>query len=440
MKKTGLLFLLSLFCLFFAACGSREEKKTVYYLNFKPEIAQVYEKIARDYEEETGVRVKVVTAASNTYEQTLKSEIAKSEAPTIFQVNGPRGYAAWKNYCADLSDSFLAKALYDPALALTDGDKVVGIPYVVEGYGILCNGRIFDAYFALPDRQAEISSREEIDSFADLKLITEDMTLHAAELGIDGVFASTSLQSGEDWRWQSHLANVPFYYEWKEKGISPTGKEIGEIDFSHAENFRNLFDLYLTHSTTPARLLGSKQVADSMAEFALGRCAMVQNGSWAYSQIASVKGNTVSPDDLFWLPLYTGEKGEEKQGLCIGTENYLCINANVSEEKQKDSLAFLEWLFSSEKGKEYVKKELGFLTPFNTFGEEDTPEDPLVRETAKWLSDPEKNNLEWVFTVFPGTAFKEAFGSALLRYAQSGIDWDGVKQTVVDSWKKEAAG
>ena len=65
-----------------------EETTEIYFLNFKPEIAEVYEEIAAAYEAETGVHVNVVTAAAGTYEQTLRSEIAKADAPTIFQING----------------------------------------------------------------------------------------------------------------------------------------------------------------------------------------------------------------------------------------------------------------------------------------------------------------------------------------------------------------
>ena len=63
----------------------------VYYLNFKPEVAEIYTAIAEAYKAETGVTLKVVTAAAGTYEQTLKSEIAKSDPPVLFQINGPRG-------------------------------------------------------------------------------------------------------------------------------------------------------------------------------------------------------------------------------------------------------------------------------------------------------------------------------------------------------------
>ena len=77
----------------------------VYFLQFKPEVDKEWKEIAKAYKEEKGVEVKIVTAASNTYEEKLKSEMSKSSAPTLFQVNGPTGLKNWKDYCADLSDT-----------------------------------------------------------------------------------------------------------------------------------------------------------------------------------------------------------------------------------------------------------------------------------------------------------------------------------------------
>ena len=254
-----------------AAAGSGE----IYYLNFKPEIAEVYDEIAAAYEAETGVKLNVVTAASGTYEQTLKSEIAKEDAPTLFQINGPKGYASWKDYTADLSDTELYSHLTDKSLAVTDGEGVYGIPYVVEGYGLIYNNAIMEKYFATADPKA--ASMDEINNFETFKAVIEDMTAKKDELGIKGAFASTSLKPGEDWRWQTHLANIPVYYEFKNNNIDLASDATKEIQFQYADNYKNIFDLYINNSTTDSKLLGTKQVADSMAEFALGQCAFVQN-------------------------------------------------------------------------------------------------------------------------------------------------------------------
>ena len=410
------------------------DKGSVYYLSFKPEQEKQWKEIAKKYKEETGVEVKVVTAASGKYEQTLKSEIAKKDAPTLFQINGPVGYESWKDYCADLTDTELNKHLLNEDLAIKGDDgKVYGIPYVEEGYGIIYNQSIMDKYFALDG--AKVKSMDEINNFDKLKEVAEDMQSKKDELGIKGVFASTSLTPGEDWRWQTHLANLPIYYEYKDNNV----KDEDKISFKYSDNYKNIFDLYINNSTCEPTLLGSKTVTDSMSEFALGQCAMVQNGNWAWSQINGIDGNTVKEENIKFLPIYTGMDGEENQGLCIGTENYLAINSQVSEEKQQASIDFINWLFTSDTGKAYVTGDLGFIAPFDTFSDNEKPADPLSKEVINWM---EKDNLEtvkWTFQAFPSQNFKDTFAGALLEYVQGTQDWDYVVQTVKDSWNAEKA-
>lgn len=441
-KKMMGLLLSSAMIFSMTGCGSKEQAKEIYFLNFKPEIAEVYNKIADDYFKETGVKVKVVTAASGTYETTLKSEMAKSQPPTIFQINGPVGYEAWAPYCLDLKDTKLYSYLSDQSLAVTSGDGVYGIPYVVEGYGIIYNNAIMEKYFALPNKTVNISSADEITNFDMLADVVEDMTKNKDALGIKGAFSSTSLGSGEQWRWQTHLANVPFYYEFADnKNYDNTiiaSIEAKEIDFKYEKNYKNIFDLYINNSASEPGMLGSKSVDDSMAEFALGQVAMVQNGNWAWGQINGVDGNVVSPDDIKYLPIYTGMPGEESQGLCIGTENYFAINSKASKEAQDMSIAFLEWLFSSSTGKAYVTNDLGFIAPFNTFEDSEKPSDPLAKEVLRWM-EKDVTSVPWTFAGFPSEKFKDDFGNALLEYAQGQMSWDQVVTIVKDAWKAESA-
>ena len=418
--------------------NTETEEQTIYYFNFKPEIAEVFEEIAKTYKDEKGVNVKVVTAASGTYEQTLKSEMAKSDAPTIFQINGPKGYANWKDYCKDLKNTKLYDILTDKSLAITNDGGVYGIPYVVEGYGIIYNADIMDKYFALEDKAVTINSTEEINSFETFKAVVEDMTKLKDKLGIEGVFGATSLKSGEDWRWHTHLANIPIYNEFVENNTDLSGEETAKIAFKHAENFKNIFDLYINNSTTDKKLLGSKSVADSMAEFALGKCAMIQNGNWAWSQINNVEGNTVKEEDIKFLPIYTGTKSDATQGLCIGTEIFICINKNASEEKQKLAEDFLYWLYSSDTGKKFVTEKLDFIAPFNTFTENEVPNDPLAKEIIRWMNKDNVTTVPWNFTVFPSQNFKDSFGSALLSYAQGKTTFEELKNKVVSEWEKES--
>jgi raffinose/stachyose/melibiose transport system substrate-binding protein len=410
----------------------------VYYLNFKPEVAEIYKTIADEYKLETGVTLKVVTAAAGTYEQTLKSEIAKADAPVLFQINGPVGYAAWKDYCADLKDTQLYQHLSDKSMAVTDAGGVYGIPYVVEGYGIIYNNAIMTKYFALPGAKA--ASMAEVNSFATLKAVVEDMTSKKDQLGIKGVFSSTSLKPGEDWRWQTHLADVPVFYEFRDNSIDIKDPAATmTIKFQYSDNFKNIFDLYLNNSTTAPTLLGSKSVDDSMSEFALGQSAMVQNGNWAYGQISGVDGNVVKPEDVKFLPIYTGMPGEDKQSINVGTENFFAINKQASPEKQKLAEDFIYWLYSSPKGKSFVTNDLKFIAPFDTFADNEKPTDPLAKEVIRYLSDTSLYNVSWYFVVFPNQTFKNDFGAALLQYAQGSMQWDAVKQLFISEWATEKA-
>ncbi len=451
MKKTiSIILSLTFLLCSFTGCGIKDENNnnnsnissqdivTVRFLNFKPEVAKVYDEIAKEYEKETGIKLVVETAASGNYEQTLTAKMGTDEAPTLFQINGPKGYINWKNYCADLSNTKLYSHLTDKDLAVTVDGKVYGIPYVVEGYGIIYNKEITDKYFALKNRTNDIKSMDDIKNFNSLKAVVEDMQKNADKLGIKGVFASTSLKTGEDWRWHTHLANIPVYYEFEDNNVDLSSNQTSNINFKYAENFKNIFDLYINNSVTDRKVLGSKIVDESMAEFALGQCAMVQNGNWAWNQIKNVKGNVVKEENIKFLPIYMGINGEENQGLCIGTENFFAINSKASEAEQKATEDFIYWLFTSEKGKNYVKNDLELIAPFDTFNENEVPEDPLAQDIIKWMNKENINTIPWNFTVFPSLAFKNDFGSVLLQYAQGTKNWNEVKDVFTNRWRTES--
>lgn len=430
MKKLRLIILVLLSSLFLSSCGDKEEPAKVYYLNFKPEAADTWEEIAQVYTQQTGIEVKILTAASGNYEQTLKSEIAKRDAPTLFQINGPIGYNTWKNFCLDLSGTNLYSWLMDKSLAVEVDGKVYGIPYVVEGYGIIYNEEIMEKYFSLNNKKTPYKSMSEVNNFEKLKAVVEDMTANKKALGIEGVFASTSFSAGEDWRWQTHLANLPIYYEFLDKGIS----DAQTISFNYANEFRNIFDLYINNSCTSRTALASKTVNHSMEEFALGKVAMVQNGNWAWGQISSIAGNVVKEDKVKFMPIYTGVAGEEKQGLCTGTENFICVNSMSRPVDQQASIDFIEWVYSSDIGKQYVTNSLGFISPFSTFSEAESPADPLAKELLSYMSDQNLTSVSWNFTAFPNQKFKDEFGAYLLYYAKGDMTWKDVINEVIREW------
>ncbi len=413
------------------------EVKSIYFLNFKPEIADKYEEIAKKYKEEKGIEVKIETAASGEYEKKLTSEMAKSDPPTIFQINGPVGYSNWADYCADLKSTELYNLLNDKSLAVTKDDGVYGVPYAVEGYGIIYNNAILDKYIATDG--AVIKSVDEINSFSKLSEVVQDMTAKKDKLGIEGVFGSTSLKTGDDWRWQTHLMDLPLYYEFNTgDGSSITNcLNAAELEFKYADNYKNIFDLYTDNSCTDKNLLGGKTVDESMAEFATGKCAMIQNGNWAWGQISGIDGNKVKEEDVKFLPIYTGVDGEDKQGLCVGTENYFAINSQVDAAQQQASIDFLEWLFTSDYGKKAVTNDLGFIAPFTSFGDNEKPTDPLAKDVLNWMEKDGYTSVAWTFAGIPSETWKNNFGASLLEYVQGQKEWTAVVDDAKADWKTE---
>lgn len=414
-----------------AACGSStsgdDAKGKVYYLNFKPEAADQWAALAKEYTKEKGVDVKVQTAASGTYEQTLKSEIAKTEAPTLFQVNGPVGYQNWKKYTADMSNTDVYKELTNQDVALKDGDKVVGVPYVMETYGLIYNKDILNKYFALDGAKA--TSMDEIDNFDTLKAVADDMQARKDELGIKGAFTSAGFDSSSDWRFKTHLANLPLYYEFKDGNVT---EQPTTIKGAYLPNYKKIFDLYITDSTTDPTQLSAKTGDDANSEFALGEAAFYQNGTWAWTDLqkAGMKAESVG-----MMPIYTGVKGEEKQGLATGSENYWCINDKASDADKKATEDFLSWVITSDTGKKAISQDMGFTTPFKTF--DDVKFDNPLTEAAVEDQKSGTTQVSWNFTMMPSEEWKNKVGQALLEYAQGTGKWDAVKTAFVDGWASE---
>ena len=401
----------------------------VYYLNFKPEQADDWVELAKQYTEETGVPVTVETAASGTYEQTLKSEMAKKDAPTLFQVNGPVGLASWKDYCYDLKDSELYKQVKSDDFVLKDGDAVDGIAYVIETYGIIYNTALMDEYCQTDG--AVVSSADEINSFDKLKAVADDIQAKKDELGVLGAFTSAGMDSSSDWRFKTHLANLPIYYEYKDKGIGSTDA----IEGTYLDNYKQIWDLYITDSTCEPTMISSKTGEDAAAEFAMGDAVFYQNGTWAYGDITA---DGLTDEDLGMLPIYIGAPGEENQGLCTGSENYWCVNKNASEEDIQATLDFLNWCVTSDAGRDAIANKMGFLTPFQSFDDGYMPSNPLVAIADGYIADG-KTSVSWNFSSIPSEQWKDQVGSALTEYAQGTGDWSAVEDAFVNGWATEYA-
>lgn len=392
---------------------------SVYYLNFKPEQDPQWQDLAKAYTEETGVPVTVVTAASGEYETTLMSEMGKSGAPTLFQVNGPVGLADWKDYCYDLSGSDVYKELTSEGHALKDGDAVAGIAYVVESYGIITNVTLLE--------QAGYKV-EDIQSFEDLKKVAEDISGRSGELGFTA-FTSAGMDGSSDWRYKTHLANLPIYFEAQDAGSALPESVQG----TYLDNYRQIWNLYINNSTCDPSELAAKTGDDSRNEFLNKEAVFFQSGSWEYGNLTGDGGFT--DDDLAMIPIYVGIGDEASQGLCTGTENFWCVNKEADEADIQATLDFMYWCVTSEAGTTSMGQDMGFVIPFKSAIE---TSNLFVKQDAE-MTAAGKTPIAWFFSMIPSEEWKNGVGSALTAYAadQTDDNWEAVKSAFVDGWTTE---
>lgn len=399
--------------------GSDGSKGSVYYLNFKPEQDEAWQNLAKKYTEEKGVDVKVVTAASGNYETTLMSEMGKSGAPTLFQVNGPIGLKNWEDYAYNLKGTPVFDQLTSDSYALYNGDDdVAAIAYCIESYGLIVNEKLLkEAGYTVDD----------IKSFDDLKKVADDIASRKDELGFTA-FTSAGMDGSSDWRYKTHLANMPIYFEYKDKEINSSEA----IEGKYLDEYRKIFDLYITDSTVPGKDLAAKTGDDSRNEFEQGKAVFYQNGSWEYTNLKDAGMDT---NELTMIPIYFGVGDEENQGLCTGTENYWVVNNEASEEDIQATLDFMNWCVTSEEGTKAMADEMGFVIPFKDAKKSDNV---FVAKDQK-MTEEGKTPISWAFTTIPSEEWKNGVGSALTAYAADPTDgnWDKVKTAFVDGWKTE---
>lgn len=420
MKKIIALLLAVLMVLGMVACSAKEKTGSVYYLNFKPEADEAWQKLAETYTQKTGVEVKVVTAASGTYDTTLTAEMDKSSAPTMFQCN-EGGIPTWGEYCYDLSSSEVYNELAAKDYALKNANgEVISIGYCLETFGIIVNKALLkQAGYELSD----------ITNFESLKAVADDIHARADELGFDA-FSSAGLDGSSSWRFSGHLSNMPLYYEFRDDNVTA---QPATIKGSYLDYYKNIWDLYITDSATTGAALASATGDQSEAEFGNGQAVFYQNGTWEYSNLTTTFG--LNADDLAMIPIYCGVEGEEKAGLCTGTENYWSVNKNASEADIKATLDFMYWVVTSEEGTTMMKEQFG-ACPFK---QSKTPDNIFSQQANEYVADG-CYPVTWAFNFTPAVEdWRAAVVDALMQYTAGTGDWEAVETAFVEGWAAQYA-
>lgn len=410
---------------------------SVYLLNFKPETDAAWQDLAATYTEQTGVDVTVVTAADGQYKTTLQSEMAKSEAPTIFTIGSKADAQEWADYTYDLSDSELYSHLTDKSLAIANDGIIAGVANCYECYGLIYNKTILQNYIDNYDG-AVIKSIDEIDNFDTLKAVCEDINSNVDAINeacgteLTEAFASSGLDSGSNWRFSGHLAGIELYYEFKDDGCDLVAGE-SEITGKYLDNFKNVWDLYVNTSAADKATLDSGAL-NAEEELGMGEAVFYQNGDWEYAAFSNDEnGYLVTADDLSMMPIYFGVD-DANEGLAVGTENYWAVNSQASQEDIDSTLAFLEWVITSDEGRTAINQDMGLTAPFDTFTGDYASQNAFAAMANEYAAAG-KTSVAWSFNATPAVDdWRADVIAPLTEYTERGGSWDDVAKAFVDQW------
>lgn len=437
MKKRVFATLLSatLAATLLAGCGSSSSGETkaasddgasssatgsVYYLNFKPEADAAWQELATLYTEQTGVPVKVVTAASGDYENTLTTEMGKSSAPTLFQCGNQAALDTWKDYCLDLSDTDVYNEMTTDDFNLKgENGEVYAIGYCYEAFGLITNKAL------LKEAGYEVS---DITNFESLKSVAEDITARKDELGF-AAFTSAGLESSSSWRFSGHLANMPLFYEFRDDNVT---SQPATVTGAYLDNYKQIWDLYINNATCEPNQIVTKTADESEADFGKGEAVFFQNGTWEYANLVTdeSKGFLMNPEDITMIPIYIGVEGEENSGLACGTENCWAVNSQASEEDIQATLDFAKWVVTSEEGTTMMAEQFGPI-PFKNAKDS---ENVFFTAANDYINDG-KYVVTWAFNYTPNVdTWREGVVSALTQYSANNGSWDNVVTAYVNGW------
>jgi len=412
-----LILALALTCVF--AGGSQEKKSgSVYWLNFKPESDATLQKVATLYTERTGVPVKVVTAASGTYNETLTAEMDKSAAPTLFVVGNKAAVDTWGDYCYDLNGTKIANELNTDAYNLyTKDGKLASIGYCYECFGIIVNKEL------LQKAGHDVS---EIKDFASLKKVVEDIHAKRKQLGFDA-FTSSGMDGSSSWRFSGHLANVALYYESLDDG--KWTETPATIKGTYLNYFKNLWDLYISNSSYDPTALATGGF-DAEAEFGKKEAAFYQNGNWEYDALVNKYG--LDPKNLQMIPFYCGAPGEEKAGLNAGTENCWAVNAKASQADIDATIDFMYWMVTDADATALLAETFGAI-PYKKAA---APENVFLAQANEY-SNKGCYTMTWAFNYTPNVdQWRAGVVSAMNQYDanRTAQTWKLVETAFVQGW------
>ena len=390
------------------------EKVTINVFQFKVEFLDQFKELADVYmKANPNVKLNIETVGGGSdYGQALKAKFTSGDEPTIFNIGGPQDVYDWLDTLDDLANEpWVSKAYQGVLEPVTLDGKIYGMPFSQEGYGLIYNKKIFEKAGIDPNS---------IDSFAKLEDAVNKLEEQKDALGIEAVF---TYPGKETWVLGLHTANASLGQEFNmmEAYKSKT------VNFKYGKGFKMLVDLMKDHAYDKESINRVDYLTQVEKTFSLEKVAIIQQGNWVFNQIKDI--NPELAENIGFLPIPT--VGAKEDSIAVGIPMYWAINKNKSDAEKKAAKEFLNWMYTSPQGQEFVINKFKFIPALS--GYDKSPDDPLSKDILKYSKAGKTT--PWVFMGFPSSWGMDVLGANIQKYMAGEITWEEVESNSKKAWE-----
>jgi raffinose/stachyose/melibiose transport system substrate-binding protein len=343
---------------------NKEKLAKISIFQSKVEIAEQLEALAEQYTKETGNEVEVWGSVGDAYVTQLQAKLTANQGPSIFSIGYGSEAETFKSYYYDLSNEPYVDDIA-PNMALVIDDKVVGVPYGVEGFGLVYNKNLVNP--------ADV---KDLDSFTAMLQSFKDQGLNGFSLSQEAYFLI------------GHILNTPFALQPDPQGFIEdlNNGKVKMAETKEFQEFARFLDAIREYAVNPMEVTYDKQMGD----FATGKTAIVHQGNWSYGMLADF-GDLDFEYGMMPLPLMGNNK------IAVGQASNWVINGTAKPEEIEAARAFLNWLFTSETGKNAIVNEFKFVPAMTSIKAENL--DPLSQEV--YDATQRGDTIPWAMNFFP---------------------------------------
>ncbi|MFT8887814.1 MAG: extracellular solute-binding protein [Ethanoligenens sp.] len=412
----------------FAGCsngsgGSSGKKVTIDIYQFKVETKSALDKaIAQYMKENPNVTITEQTVGGGgDYGGTLKTKFSSGQEPAIFNVGGQTDVHTFTDRLTDLSSQpWVSQAANGTLGGATMNGKIYGMPFDLEGYGLLYNKTIFQK--AGIDA-TKLTTMDAIDqAFATIDA-------QKAKLGLSAVDAWAAK---ETWVTANHGMNPMMAAELKNSENAYNAKS---INFAYNDAFKKYVDLNVKYGYRPSGTASSINSVDYTTQveqlFALGKVAVIQQGNWVYPTLKGIDPDLAKNVGIIPIPVESSA-GTITGKIPVGVASYWAVNSKRDKDTVAASEKFLNWLYTSDEGKKFIINDFNFIPPFKGYSEDLLKNlDPISQAIEQYVTAG--NVSTWVFNDYP-SGFTDKVGADINKYIAGQLTWDQFVTNTKNNW------